>query len=75
MSKAIELARGHLNGADELLIAVHQPDNEPFVVIIKWPSAPSVAPMQAFQGFAGKAATLFAQAATRLAQLRRDGLL
>ena len=47
MSKATELARGRLSGADELVILLNQPDLEPPLVLVRWPAAPSVSSLRA----------------------------
>ena len=49
MSKATELARGRLGGADELVILLNQPDLEPPLVLVRWPAAPSVSSLQSSQ--------------------------
>jgi hypothetical protein len=72
MSKSTEQACGNFNGADELVIILNQPGLEPPTVVVRWPAAPSVVSLQSFPALASKAATLFAAAATRLSQLRRE---
>ena len=59
MSKATELARGRLNGADELVILLNQPDLEPPLVLVRWPAAPSVSSLQSFPTLASKAAKVY----------------
>ena len=49
MSKATELARGRVNGADELVILLNQPDLEPPLVLVRWPASPSVSSLQSSQ--------------------------
>jgi hypothetical protein len=70
MSKSTELARGYLNGADELVIILNQPGLEPPTVVVVWPQKASIATVEGFPTLASKAATLFAAAATRLARLK-----
>jgi hypothetical protein len=57
MSKATELARGRLNGADELVILLNQSDLEQPLVLVRWPAAPSVSSLQSFPTLASKAAS------------------
>ena len=54
--------------ADELVIILSEPDNEPAAVLIRWPAAASVAFPPAFPTTASKITAVVASAAVRLAQ-------
>jgi hypothetical protein len=62
------LARGSITNTDELVIILSEPDNEPAAVLIRWPSAASVASPAAFPTTASKITAVVASAAVRLAQ-------
>jgi hypothetical protein len=68
------LAAGQVTNHDSILIELIQPPDSPAFIAIMWPQKPSISTVEAFPGVTSKAATLFATAATRLAQIRRDGL-
>jgi hypothetical protein len=69
-----DLASAPINGADRILIELIQPPDSPAFVAVTWSLKASISTVEAFPALASKAATLLAQAATKLAQLRRDGL-
>ena len=85
MNDITDLARGTLNGADELAVqlirsadmpaAEHTP--KPAVVRIVWPPASTVVDPKRFPEVAAQPTRLFAESATTLAQLkaRYRGLL
>jgi hypothetical protein len=68
MHNRTDLAAGTINGHDRILIELIQPPDSPAFITIAWPVKASVASVEAFPAVASKAAALFAQAATRLAQ-------
>jgi hypothetical protein len=72
MSKVTELATGQLNGHDTITVELVVADETPAVVIIRWPSKPTVLHPRRFPDAAATAAKLFAAAVVRLAQIRRD---
>jgi hypothetical protein len=74
MHQRTDLASGVVNGNDRILVELIQPPDSAAFVAITWPLKASIATVEAFPTVASRAATLFASAATKLAQLRRDGL-
>ena len=72
MSKVTVLASGQLNGADTITIELIEANETPAVVIIRWPSKPSVFHPRLFPAAADTAARAFAAAVVRLAQIKRD---
>jgi hypothetical protein len=72
MSKVTELASGLITNADTVTVELIETDQTPAVVIIKWPVKPTVLHPHRFPSAADAAARLFAAAAVRLAQIRRD---
>jgi hypothetical protein len=68
MHHRTDLAAGTINGHDRILIELIQPPDSPPFVSVAWPLKASVSTVEAFPAVASKAAALFAQAATRLAQ-------
>jgi hypothetical protein len=72
MSQVTELASGQINAVDTLVIELVEANETPAVVIVRWPSMPSVLHPRVFPATADTAARTFAAAVVRLAQLRRD---
>jgi hypothetical protein len=72
MSNITELATGQINITDTIKIELVEPSNNPSAVLIRWPEQPSVIDPRRFTFTADIAARLFAAAAVRLAQIRRD---
>jgi hypothetical protein len=72
MSKVTELATAQLSATDTLVIELVEANETPAVVIIRWPAKVSVLHPRRFPDAAVTAAKLFAEAATRLAQLKRE---
>jgi hypothetical protein len=72
MSKITELASGAITATDHLVIELIEADETPAAVIIRWPVKPSVLHPHRFPAAADVAARVFASAAVRLTQIRRD---
>jgi hypothetical protein len=72
MSKITELASAAITAADTLTIELVEADETPAVVIIRWPAKPSILHPHRFPSTAEGAARIFASAAVKLAQVRRD---
>jgi hypothetical protein len=68
MHHRTDLASGTINGHDRITVELVQPPDSPALVAVSWPLKASVSTVEAFPAVASKAAALFAQAATRLAQ-------
>ena len=65
-----DLARGTINGADELRVQLIRPSDMPAVVRITWPSQPTMCDTRRFPEAAATLARLFATAATELARIK-----
>jgi hypothetical protein len=72
MSKITELSSAQLTATDTITIELVEADETPAVVIVRWPAKPTVSHPRRFPDTAAVAARVFAEAATRLAQLRRE---
>jgi hypothetical protein len=72
MSKVTDLASSQINGHETITVELIEANETPAVVIIRWPSKPSVIHTHRFPDTAAIVAKLFAQAATQLAAIRRD---
>jgi hypothetical protein len=72
MSKVTELASAQLNGHDSITIELIEADETPAVVIIRWPSKPTVLHPHRFGSAADTAARTFAAAVVRLAAIKRE---
>jgi hypothetical protein len=72
MHQRIDLAAGAINASDRIVIELIVPPDTPPVIAINWPLKACVSTVDAFPAAASKAASLFAQASTRLSQLRRE---
>ena len=72
MSKVTELASGQITAIDSITIELIEADETPAVVIIRWPAKPPYCIRDGFPAAADTAARIFAAAAVRLAQIRRE---
>jgi hypothetical protein len=72
MSKVIELAAGQINPTDAVTVELVEADENPAVVIVRWPRKPTVLHPRRFPDTAATATKLFAEAATRLAAIKRE---
>jgi hypothetical protein len=72
MSKVTELATAQLSPSSSITIELVETDETPAVVIITWPDKSTVLHPRRFGSAADLAARVFAAAAVRLAQIRRD---
>ena len=69
-SSNTDLARGPINGADELLVQLIEPDTMPALVRITWPLQPTGVQPARFPEVAATLTRLFAEAATTLASIK-----
>ena len=74
MHQRTDIAAGQVTNTDRIIIELVQPPDSPPVIAINWPQKTSVVTLEAFPAVANKAASLFAQAATRLAQIKAKRL-
>jgi hypothetical protein len=72
MSKITPLASGQITAVDMITVELVEADETPAVVIVRWPSKPTVLHPRRFGLAADSAARTFAAAAVRLAAIRRD---
>ena len=70
MSKLTDLASTSINGHDTITVELIEADETPAVVIIRWPSKPSVIHPHRFPDAAATLTRLFAEAATALAAIK-----
>jgi hypothetical protein len=68
------LARGTINGADELSVQLIQPDGMPAVVRINWPLRPTTAAATHYPAGAAAIVRIIAGSATALARHKAGGL-
>ena len=71
MSKVTVLSSAELSATDTLTIELIEADETPAVVIVRWPSKPTVLHPHHFPFAADVAARTFAGAAVRLAAIKR----
>jgi len=71
MSQNTELASGAITAVDSITIDLFEANESPAVVIVRWPSKPSVLHPHRFGTAADVAARTFAAAVVQLAQIRR----
>ena len=72
MSKVTELASGQLTSTETITVELIEADEMPAVVIVRWPSKPTVLHPHRFPIAADTAARTFAAAAVRLAAIKRE---
>ncbi len=64
------LARGPLNGADELLIELVEPTDLPSVIRLRWPDKPTVCPPTQLDSVVAAAMKILANSVVELAALK-----
>jgi hypothetical protein len=67
ISKVTELTSNQVTSTETIIEELIEADETPAVVIVRWPSKPSVFHARRFPDVAATVARLFAEAATRLA--------
>ena len=72
MPKPTTLAAGQLNKADQIEIELHRPADLPAFVLVKWPSAPSVASPDNFADRVAATFRILADARVTLSRMRGD---
>jgi hypothetical protein len=74
MSQVTELASGQLTATETITVELIEADQTAAVIIVRWPSKPSVFHTHRFPSAADSAARTFATAVVKLAQIKREGL-
>jgi hypothetical protein len=72
MSNITTLAIGQITAVDTITIELVEADETPAVVIIRWPTKPTVVHPRRFASAADAAARVFAAAVVRLAHIRSE---
>lgn len=72
MSKVTTLADGQITGSASILIELVEAEETPAVIIVRWPSKPTVIHPHRFPSAADVCARTFAAAAVRLAQIKKE---
>jgi hypothetical protein len=72
MSQVTELASAQLTATETITVELIEADQTPAVIIVRWPSKPSVFHPGRFPGVDDSAARVFAAAAVRLASMKRE---
>jgi hypothetical protein len=67
-----ELARGPITRAHELSVTLEEPERNPSVVVIHWPTEATITTPHPFQATVNKCRNVLARATVQLAQIRRD---
>jgi hypothetical protein len=70
--ESTELARGTINGAEEVLVQLIRPTDMQAVVRIVWPAAPTITTPARYLEVVGKAMRLLAEASTTLARIKAN---
>jgi hypothetical protein len=65
-----QLARGTINGADEIAVELREPDSEPATIWIAWPARPTICSPRRLNITIAAVMTILAKASTTHAQLR-----
>ena len=72
MPKPMTLATGQINASDQLTVELHRPADLPAFILIKWPSAASVASPATFGNLVAAVYRVLADARTTLSRMRGD---
>jgi hypothetical protein len=70
VSKKTTLSNGPINGADSITVELIEPDANPPVVRVVWPTAPTITTPAQYNEVASTAMRLLAEASTVLARIR-----
>jgi hypothetical protein len=70
VNKSTTLARGPINGADELLIELVEPTDLPPVIRIRWPDKPTLCPPAQLNATVAATMRVMSNAVVELAALR-----
>ena len=66
------LASGQLNKSDQIEVELHRPADLPAFILVKWPSAPSVASPDNFADLVAAVFRVLADARVNLSRMRGD---
>ena len=72
MPKPTTVANGAVNNADQLEVELHRPADLPAFILVKWPTAPSVASPDNFADLVAATFSVLADARTTLSRMRGD---
>ena len=72
MPKPTTLASGQVNKSDQILVELHRPADLPAFVLVKWPTAPSVASPDNFDNLVAAVYRVLSDARTTLSRMRGD---
>ena len=72
MAKPTTLATGQLNKSDQLDVELYQPADLPAFILVKWPTAPSVASLDNFDNLVAAVYRILADARTTVSRRRGD---
>ena len=72
MPKPTTVASGAINKADQIEVELHRPADLPAFILVKWPSAPSVASPDNFADLVAAVFRVLADARTNLSRMRGD---
>jgi hypothetical protein len=73
MNDITDLARGTINGGDELTIQLIRPADMPPIVAITWPAKPTVCTPASYPAVAAGITRIIAESATALARWKAHG--
>ena len=72
MPKPTTLATGQLNNSDQFDVELHRPADLPALILVKWPTAPSVASRDNFADLVAAVFRVLADARVSLSRMRGD---
>ena len=70
MSTVVPLASGPINASDRIKVELHRPADMPAFILIKWPTAPSVASLESFDNIVAAVFGVLADARVTLTGMR-----
>ena len=68
----VSLASGKVTTADQLEVELHRPADLPAFILIKWPTAPSVATLESFDRLVAAVYRVLSDARVTLTRMRGD---
>jgi hypothetical protein len=74
MHQTTVLATGEITQSDSLKVELVRPSDTPAVIMIRWPTMPTVTDPRQFSAVASAAMRILANAVTKLAGIRAFGL-
>ena len=72
MSESTELARGRITRIHEIAVVLHEPADNPPIILIDWPDQATLCTPDQLESTAAKATNVLARTTIAFARIKRD---